>query len=68
MELMKQNWTSILGVVAGAVGGYFYWKYIGCATGTCPITSSPLISTLYGAVLGGLFGSFFKRRITKKEE
>ena len=28
----------IAGIVAGMVGGYLYWRYVGCTTGTCPIT------------------------------
>ncbi len=27
---------------------------IGCSTGTCPITANPVISTLYGMVMGAL--------------
>jgi len=42
----------ISGVVIGAGLGFVYYKFIGCAAGTCPITSNPLHSTLYGAVLG----------------
>lgn len=41
--------------VAGALGalaGYAYYYYIGCMSGTCPITSNPYISTLYGTVVG----------------
>lgn len=45
---------TIIGVIVGAVLGYAYYHYVGCASGTCAITSKPLNSTLYGAVLGGL--------------
>ena len=38
----------------GAVAGYAYYHYIGCVSGTCPITSNPYISTIYGAVAGML--------------
>lgn len=40
------------GAVIGAVGGFLYYKLVGCPTGACPITKSPLRSTIYGAVLG----------------
>lgn len=46
-----------LGVLLGAVLGFVYYKFVGCATGTCPITRNPWTSTLYGAVIGGLVGS-----------
>ena len=45
---------TIIGVIVGAVLGYAYYHYVGCASGTCAITSKPLNSKLYGAVLGGL--------------
>ena len=48
---------AIIGGLLGAVGGYLYWRFVGCSSGTCPITSSPLNSTLYGVLLGALFGS-----------
>lgn len=41
---------TIIGVIIGAVLGYAYYHYVGCASGTCAITSKPLNSTLYGAV------------------
>lgn len=40
----------------GAVGGFAYYYFIGCASGTCPISSNPYISTVYGALVGGLAG------------
>ena len=47
------------GAVIGAIGGYLYWRYIGCSSGSCAISSKPLNSTLYFAVLGVLLFSLF---------
>jgi len=48
-----------IGIVVGAVAGYLYYFYVGCASGTCAITSKPLNSTLYGALMGGLIFNLF---------
>jgi hypothetical protein len=48
-----------IGVVVGAIAGYLYYFYVGCASGTCAITSKPLNSTLYGALMGGLIFNMF---------
>ena len=53
---------TILGMVIGAVGGYLYYHYIGCASGTCLITSKPVNSTLYGALMGGLLANVFQKK------
>lgn len=45
---------SYIGIIAGGVAGFLYWKFIGCASGTCPITSNKYISVIYGALLGSL--------------
>jgi hypothetical protein len=51
------------GILVGAVAGYLYYRYIGCDSGTCVITSKPLNSTLYGSMMGGLvFNMFVKRK------
>ncbi|MBI5624150.1 MAG: YtxH domain-containing protein [Elusimicrobia bacterium] len=42
----------LVGAGLGGIAGFGYYKLIGCATGACPITSNPVISTLYGAALG----------------
>lgn len=51
------------GGVLGAIAGYAYYYYVGCASGTCAITSKPLNSTLYGSLMGGLlFNMFVKEK------
>ncbi len=51
----------------GAVGGYLYYRLVGCASGACVITSNPIISTIYGGVLGLLIG-FIVTPSKKKED
>ena len=48
-----------IGIVVGSIVGYLYYFYLGCASGTCAITSKPLNSTLYGALMGGLIFNMF---------
>jgi len=50
----KKMLRSLAFAVGGAAMGFAYYKLVGCRTGACPITSSPVVSTLYGAVLGYL--------------
>jgi phage shock protein E len=47
-------WKLVIGLVLGGSAGFLYCYFVGCATGTCPITSNPCVSVLYGAVMGGL--------------
>ena len=42
------------GVLLGAVGGYMYYYFVGCANGACAIKSNPWLMILYGSVMGGL--------------
>ena len=51
---MKSWMTWGIGIVIGATAGYLYWYYVGCMSGSCAITSSPVNSTLYGSLLGAL--------------
>lgn len=60
MIFLQKHWLTIAGVIAGAIGGYLYYHFIGCASGTCAITSRPVNSTLYGAMMGGLLFNIFK--------
>jgi hypothetical protein len=46
-----------IGIVVGGGLGFAYYKLIGCSSGTCPLTSNPFTSTLYGGVIGALLAS-----------
>ena len=62
MTLLLQKYKSaLIGIAFGAVAGFLYWKFIGCSSGTCAITSKPFNSTLYGALMGYLVAGMFKK-------
>lgn len=67
----KKNWKRYLPMmilaVIGAIGGFLYYYFVGCASGACPITSNPYISTVYGGVIGTLIG-YIVTPGKKKEE
>ncbi|MEO9210245.1 MAG: DUF6132 family protein [Ginsengibacter sp.] len=67
---LKKYLLTIIGVILGAIGGYLYYHFVGCNSGTCAITSKPLNSTLYGALMGGLLLNIFKKekRIKSDEQ
>ena len=50
----KREVMIVIGVIIGGISGYLYWKYIGCSTVTCAITSVWYKSTLYGMFMGGM--------------
>ncbi len=66
MQFILRYKLTILGVILGAIGGFAYYHYIGCASGTCPITSKPLNSTAYGALMGGLLFNLFQKDDSKE--
>ena len=47
------SWRLLVGVLIGAAAGYLYYYFWGC-NGTCPITSSPVKTVIFGSVIGGL--------------
>lgn len=50
---------TILGLLAGAGLGFLYFRFIGCKTGSCVITSTRTGSMLYGGILGALLINSF---------
>ena len=49
----------IIGVVMGGGLGFAYYKFVGCSTGTCPLTSNPFLSSIYGSIVGALVAGSF---------
>ena len=66
MTFVKKHFLTIIGIPLGALGGYLYYKFVGCASGTCAITSNPINSTLYGAMMGGLLFSMMRKDLKWK--
>lgn len=61
-KFIQKYKLGIAGMVLGAIAGYLYWKYIGCLTGTCAITSNPVRSTAYFGIMGGLIFSLIPKQ------
>lgn len=59
---------AIIGIVIGIIAGYLYYLKVGCTSGTCPITSSPWMSMLWGSVIGYLLGDMFTKKKPKEDK
>lgn len=66
-RFLKEHLITLVGIAIGALGGWIYWRFVGCSSGSCPITSSPINSSIWGAATGGLLFSSFKKK-SKPEE
>ncbi|MCO6500794.1 MAG: hypothetical protein J5I47_10505 [Vicingus serpentipes] len=52
----------------GAIAGFLYWKFVGCASGSCAITAKWYTSTIYGLILGWLFGDILHEKINSPQK
>jgi hypothetical protein len=55
-------------MVVGIIGGYIYYIEIGCKSGSCPITSNPWMTMLWGLLMGYLVGDLFNKEAKKGKE
>ena len=55
---MKTWIMSVIFILAGALLGFFYYRFFGCS-GSCPITSSPWMTMVYFGLMGGVLSMGF---------
>lgn len=72
MDFVKKNKLPLIFGGIGALGGFLYWRFVGCVSGTCMIRSVWYWSTLWGMAVGYLIGDmirdFMVKRANKKNE
>ncbi len=52
----------------GGVAGYAYYYFIGCASGSCALSSNPYLMTGYGLGAGIVFGWDTRKKKTSEAE
>jgi hypothetical protein len=61
INLHKMNWIlknklPIIIALLGAISGFLYWNFVGCASGNCGITANWYTSMGFGSIMGWFVG------------
>ena len=71
-QFILKNRLTLALVATGLLGGFLYWRFIGCNSGSCPITANWHSSVVLGGLLGFLIRDFFpgpgKKKGTENEQ
>ena len=67
-NLINRYWKTALFAVVGAGVGFAYWNFIGCSTGTCPLTANWTSSTLMGGLVGLIAAPAWKQNNTNQDK
>jgi hypothetical protein len=68
-KLKRQfSWKHLIGLAVGLVGGYIYYRTVGCASGACPITSNPWLTLIWGGIIGYLLADMVPYPKKKQSE
>lgn len=54
MKTIKKYLFQLIGTIIGIIGGYLYYRFVGCQSGSCAITSNPYMSMIWGGLMGYL--------------
>jgi len=65
MRRSKIFWYKFGFTITGALVGFLYWNFVGCASEICPIKSVWYISTLWGTAMGYLLGDLIVSFVLK---
>ncbi len=57
---MIKNRFRVIFSILGLLCGFCYWRFAGCTSGTCPITSHWYTMCSYGIIMGYLIGDMIK--------
>lgn len=68
-EFLKKSFQikHIIGLVAGTIGGYLYYYFVGCQSGSCALKSNPFYNIFLGLLIGYLIADFIPYPPKKKE-
>ena len=67
-RIFQSKRIQIIFLIAGAISGFLYWRFVGCTSGTCAIKSVWYWTTLWGAAMGYLVGDFISDIIQKRKK
>ena len=48
---------SVIGAAVGAAIGFLVYRFVGCKTGACPLTSNPWTAMVVWGLIGLVFAS-----------
>lgn len=55
-QKLRAHWRTLLGVAVGAALGGGYAYFVGCRTGTCPLTGNVWTAAAFFGFTGGVVG------------
>ncbi len=67
MYIIGKRRLQLIFFIFGGIGGFLYWRFVGCQSGTCVIKSVWYWSTLWGALFGYLLGDFINDFLKKRK-
>ncbi|PLX23353.1 MAG: hypothetical protein C0597_01205 [Marinilabiliales bacterium] len=67
-ELLSKHKYGILLIIPGLIAGFLYWKYVGCVSCTCPLTSNWHTTVLFGGFIVYFLGDSADDMIKKRKK